>query len=200
MMRMDKKRIIVGISGADGVIIGVQLLSVLQSMPDVETFLVMSSSAQKNIELQCDMGVEDVRRLADHVFDENDLGASISSGSFKTDGMIIAPCSMKTLSGIAHGFEINLLIRAADVCLKEGRKVVLMPRETPLGITHINNLLSAAQAGCIIVPPMLTFYNEPRGLDDVIYHVLGKALGQFGITPPGLKVWRDNTDAEGGTM
>lgn len=198
--KMDKKRLIVGISGADGVIIGVQLLSLLRSMPDVETFLVMSRSAQKNIELQCDIGVEDVRHLADHVFDEDDLAASISSGSFKTEGMIIAPCSMKTLSGIAHGFEINLLIRAADVCLKEGRKVVLMPRETPLGMAHIKNLLLAAECGCIIVPPVLTFYNEPRNLDDVIYHVLGKALGQFGITPPGLKVWTENVNVKGGTM
>ena len=176
-------------SGADGAVLGVRLLSILRDLPDVETFLVMSESAKKNAAMECGIGADEIAGMADRAFDVDDLSAAISSGSFYIDGMIVAPCSMKTLSAIAHGFEINLLVRAADVCLKEGRKVVLMPREAPLAINHIKNMLSAAEAGCAIVPPMLTFYNRPESLDDMINHVLGKALAQFGITPPGFKPW-----------
>lgn len=186
---MANKRIIIGMSGADGAVLGVRLLSILRDLPDVETFLVMSESAKKNAAMECGIGADETAGMADRAFDVDDLSAAISSGSFYTDGMIVAPCSMKTLSAIAHGFEINLLVRAADVCLKEGRKVVLMPREAPLAINHIKNMLSAAEAGCAIVPPMLTFYNRPESLDDMINHVLGKALAQFGITPPGFKPW-----------
>ncbi len=186
---MANKRIIIGMSGADGAVLGVRLLSILRDLPDVETFLVMSESAKKNAAMECGIGADETAGMADRAFEVDDLSAAISSGSFYTDGMIVAPCSMKTLSAIAHGFEINLLVRAADVCLKEGRKVVLMPREAPLAINHIKNMLSAAEAGCAIVPPMLTFYNRPESLDDMINHVLGKALAQFGITPPGFKPW-----------
>ena len=186
---MANKRIIIGMSGADGAVLGVRLLSILRDLPDVETFLVMSESAKKNAAMECGIGADEIAGMADRAFDVDDLSAAISSGSFYTDGMIVAPCSMKTLSAIAHGFEINLLVRAADVCLKEGRKVVLMPREAPLAINHIKNMLSAAEAGCAIVPPMLTFYNRPESLDDMINHVLGKALAQFGITSPGFKPW-----------
>ena len=164
------KRIIVGISGADGVSLGVRLLGILRSMEGVETLLIMSRAAERNLALE-------------------GQPAPGASGSFPTDGMIVAPCSMKTLSAVAHGYTENLLVRAADVCLKEGRRVVLMPRETPLGIIHIKNMLAAAEAGCAIVPPMLTYYCRPESLDDAADHVLGKALMQFGLTPPGFRPW-----------
>ena len=117
------------------------------------------------------------------------MTAEVASGSFWTDGMIVAPCSMRTPAAGAHGYADNLLVRAADVCIKEGRRVVLMPRETPVSIIHIKNMLAAAEAGCAIVPPMLTFYNRPQEIGDIVDHVLGKALMQFGIIPPGFRPW-----------
>lgn len=128
--------------------------------------------------------------LADVCYPPEDLAAAISSGSFYTDGMIVAPCSMKTLSAIANGYSDSLLIRAADVCIKECRKVVLMPREMPLSRIHLRNMSLAAEAGCVIIPPMLTFYNGSKSVDDMINHALGKALMQFGIVPPGFQSWR----------
>ena len=133
---MSGKRIIVGISGADGVSLGVRLLSMLRGMEGVETLLIMSRAAERNLEIECRTAPEEVRALANRWYEPEDMAAEVSSGSFWTDGMIVAPCSMKTLAAIAHGYSENLLVRAADVCLKEGRKVVLMPRETPLGIIH----------------------------------------------------------------
>lgn len=186
---MSGKRIIVGISGADGVSLGLRLLRMLRGMEGVETLLIMSRAAERNFELECRTAPEAVRALADRWYEPEDMAAEVSSGSFWTDGMIVAPCSMKTLAAIAHGYSENLLVRAADVCLKEGRRVVLMPRETPLGVIHIKNMLAAAEAGCAIVPPMLTYYNRPGSLDDVADHVLGKALMQFGLIPPGFKPW-----------
>ncbi len=186
---MSGKRIIVGISGADGVSLGVRLLSMLRGMEGVETLLIMSRAAERNLEIECRTAPEEVRALANRWYEPEDMAAEVSSGSFWTDGMIVAPCSMKTLAAIAHGYSENLLVRAADVCLKEGRKVVLMPRETPLGIIHIKNMLAAAEAGCAIVPPMLTYYNRPESLDEVADHVLGKVLMQFGLIPPGFRPW-----------
>ena len=177
------KKIIVGISAADGVQIGVRLLTLLREIPDVETHLVMSRNADTNLRLELGMG-------RDVCYPPEDLAAAISSGSFYTDGMIVAPCSMKTLSAIANGYSDSLLIRAADVCIKECRKVVLMPREMPLSRIHLRNMSLAAEAGCVIVPPMLTFYNGSKSVDDMINHALGKALMQFGIVPPGFQSWR----------
>ena len=130
--------------------------------------------------------------LADAVYDPGDMAAAISSGSFVTDGMIVLPCSMKTLAGVVSGYTDNLLLRAADVCLKEGRRVVLCPREMPLGRVHLRNLLSASELGCVIVPPILTFYNAPQTLDDQIRHVVGKALLPFGIETDGFVPWKQS--------
>ena len=181
------KKIIVGISAADGVQIGVRLLTLLREIPDVETHLVMSRNADTNLRLELGMDRAAAEALADVCYLPEDLAAAISSGSFYTDGMIVAPCSMKTLSAIANGYSDSLLIRAADVCIKECRKVVLMPREMRI---HLRNMSLAAEAGCVIVPPMLTFYNGSKSVDDMINHALGKALMQFGIVPPGFQSWR----------
>ena len=183
------RKIIVGISGADGVCIGRRVLEVLRAEPDVETHLVLSRAAERNFQLECGVDAEEIRRLADVVYEPENMAADIASGSFVTDGMIAAPCSMKTLAGIAHGYADNLLVRAVDVCLKENRRVVLIPREMPLNLIHLRNLAAAAEAGCAIVPPMLTFYNRPDTIEEQINHVVGKALMQFGIIPACFRPW-----------
>lgn len=182
-------RIIVGISGATGVIMGYKLLKVLRAVPDCEIHLVLSEGAIKNFELETDISIEDVKALAHFAHDNRNLAAAISSGSFKTDGMIVLPCSMKSLSGIANGYADNLLVRAVDVCLKENRRVVIAPREMPLGKIHLKNMLLAADLGCTIIPPMLTFYNAPDNLDDQVTHVIGKILMQFGMDVKKFKAW-----------
>ena len=183
------KKLIVGISGADGVCIGRRVLEVLREEPGVETHLVMSRAAERNFRLEYGVDAQEIKALADVVYEPEDMAAKISSGSYLTDGMIVAPCSMKTLAGIAHGYADNLLVRAADVCLKENRRVVLIPREMPLGLIHLRNLTAAAEAGCAIVPPMLTFYNRPGTVARQVDHVVGKALMQFGIVPACFHPW-----------
>lgn len=182
-------RLIVGISGASGVEMGFRMLRWLSGIDYVETHLVMTTSAEKNFELETSVSPEEVKALASYAYDDANLGARIASGSFRTDGMIVVPCSMKSLSGIVNSFDAGLLIRAADVCLKEGRKVVLVPREMPLGNAHIENMLKAKQAGCAIVPPMLTFYNASATLAEQMDHVIGKVLMQFGIDLPAFRPW-----------
>jgi len=182
-------RLIVGISGASGVLMGYRLLQVLQQMENCETHLVISESAADNFEHEMGMDYHQIIALADHYHAIHNMAASISSGSFKTDGMIICPCSMKTLSAVANGFEVNLLIRAAGVCLKESRRVVLVPREMPMSSIHIRNMLTAATSGCVIVPPMLTFYNHAATLEAQVTHVLGKVLMQFGLDMPRFVPW-----------
>lgn len=188
-MNDPKKRIIVGISGASGVLMGYELLKALRAHPEVETHLVLSSGAKLNFSLETDLSPETVCALADFVYDEHDLAALISSGSFVTEGMIVIPCSMKTLAAIASGYSDNLLVRAADVCLKEGRKVVLVPRETPLSKIHLRNLQTAADAGCAIVPPMLTFYNGADSLQKQMDHIIGKVLLQFRLQSDRFVPW-----------
>lgn len=183
------KKLIIGISGADGVVLGVRLLEALRPMPDVETFLVMTEAAESNLRIECGTSPGAVKELADHVCGIREFTSPVASGSVETDGMIVIPCSMKTLAGIVHGYSDNLLLRAADVCLKERRELVLVPRETPLGRVHLRNLLAADELGCRIVPPMLTFYNEPERVDDMITHILGKVLRPFGIRLPGFRPW-----------
>lgn len=146
-------RIIVGITGATGVVMGCRLLAALRQFPQVETHLVVSHGAKVTLSLESDLSLDELYVLADVVHEDDNLGASISSGSFETDGMVIVPCSMKTLSAVAMGFAENLVVRAADVCLKEGRKVVLVPREMPFGKIHCRNMLTAAENGCVIIPP-----------------------------------------------
>lgn len=157
-------RIIVGMSGASGVIMGYYLLDALRQIPGLEIHLVATESARRTWDLETKLSFSELIKMAHVVHNETDMAASISSGSFVTDGMIVIPCSMKSLSAISTGYAGNLLVRAADVCLKEGRKVVLVPREMPLGKVHVRNLQTAADLGCVIIPPMLTFYNMPDSL------------------------------------
>ncbi len=183
------KRLIVGISGASGVIYGIRMLEVLQGMDDVETHLVMSRYARMNIEIETKHELQYVEDLADQVHSFGNQAASISSGSFKTSGMVIAPCSMKTLSGIVHSAADSLLVRAADVVLKERRRLVLMPREVPLHVGHCKLLYEAAQLGAVIAPPMPAFYNHPKTIDDLVNHSVGGVLDLFDIDPGILKRW-----------
>jgi 4-hydroxy-3-polyprenylbenzoate decarboxylase len=184
------KRLIIGLSGADGVSIGVRLLHILHGLPGVETHLVATPSAERNLLLEGCPPLAGLRELADFSYAADDMAAVIASGSFVTDGMIIAPCSMKTLAALASGYTDNLLQRAADVCLKEGRKVVLLPREMPLGRIHLRNMLTASECGCTIIPPVLTFYNKPRSVMDHVDHILGKALLSLGIAMPSFRPWQ----------
>ena len=181
-------RIIVGVSGASGVEMSLSLLRALRNA-SCETYLVVTEGARLTWSLETDIPIEELYNAADHVYAESDYAAVIASGSFVTDGMIVMPCSMKTLAGIANGFAENLLLRAADVCLKENRRVVLVPREIPLGRVHLRNMLSACELGCAIVPPMLTFYNGADSLQSQIDTVVGKVLMQFSIISENFKSW-----------
>ncbi|MBQ8918991.1 MAG: UbiX family flavin prenyltransferase [Acidaminococcaceae bacterium] len=182
-------RIIVGVTGASGVIMGYYLLQALKSCPDCEIHLVASKAALVTWKYETDMPFSALTSLADAVYEEDELTALIASGTFVTDGMIVLPCSMKTLAGIVCGYAENLLLRAADVCLKENRKVVLCPREMPLGRIHLHNMELAAQYGCTVIPPMLTFYNGAQTVEDQIHHVIGKILLQFGLPYARMKPW-----------
>jgi 4-hydroxy-3-polyprenylbenzoate decarboxylase len=183
-------RLIIGISGASGVIMGYEFLKALRSFPKCEKHLVITEGAAKNFACETKLKIEDVMALADYRHDNKNLAASISSGSFKTDGLVVIPCSMKTVAGIAAGFADNLLLRAADVCLKENRRVVIVPRETPLSRIHLRNIKEAADNGCIVIPPMLTFYNGADSVDKQIHHIIGKILMQFGIEYEKFKTWQ----------
>ena len=175
-------RIIVGITGASGVILGVDLLRALARHPDCETHLVMTDSARRTLAYETDIDPDQVIALADYSHPIGDMAASISSGSFRTEGMIVMPCSMKTLAGVVTGYTDNLLLRAVDVCLKERRRVVLVPRELPLSAVHLRNLTQAATDGCIIMPPMLTFYNRPETVQQMVNHLVGKVMAMFDLT------------------
>ncbi len=182
------KRLIVGISGASGIIYGVRVLQALKTLP-VETHLVMTRMAEVTLALETRMKVADVRRLADVAYPISDLAAAISSGSFRTIGMIVAPCSMRSLGEIAHGITSNLLTRAADVVLKERRRLVLVTRETPLHTIHLRNLVTVSELGAIVAPPMPAFYNKPKTLDDVIDHTVGRILDLFDLDTGKVKRW-----------
>ena len=183
------KKLIVGISGASGVIYGIRLLELLKIIDDVETHLVMSPNANLNIEIETSYKAEHVEGLADEVHGFRNQAASISSGSFKTDGMVVAPCSMKTLSAIVNSYADNLLSRAADVVLKERRRLVLMPRETPLHAGHCKLLYEAAQLGAVIMPPLPAFYNDPQTIDDLVNHSVGRVLDLFDLDAGIIKRW-----------
>ena len=170
-------------------IYGIRFLEILKTVAEVETHLVLTTSAKLNIAIETDWHISDVKALADHTHSIKDMAASISSGSFRTDGMIVAPCSMKTLSGIVHSYADNLLVRAADVVLKEKRRLVLMPRETPLHAGHCELLLKACHLGAIIAPPMPALYNKPQTIDDLINHSVGRVLDLFDIDPGIVKRW-----------
>ena len=182
-------RLIVAITGSSGAIYGIRLLEALRAVPKIEVHLVFSKSGKLTATLETGRKVKDIEKLAHHVHSDQDLAATIASGSFRTAGMIVAPCSMKTLSGIVHSYADNLVVRAADVVLKERRKLVLMPRETPLHVGHCRLLLQAAEMGAIIAPPMPAFYNKPRTLQDTVDHSVGRVLDLFDIDNRLVRRW-----------
>ena len=182
-------RLIIGISGSSGIIYGIRLLQVLHGIDDIETHLVMTGNAKMNIGIETDMAVPDVEALATEVHDFRNLAAKVSSGSFKTEGMIVAPCSMKTLSAIVNSYSDNLLTRAADVVLKERRRLVLLTRETPLHTGHCRLLLEASTMGAVIMPPVPAFYTHPKTVDDIVNHTAGRALDLFGIDTDLVRRW-----------
>lgn len=186
--KVNKMRLVVGISGATGSIYGIRLLEVLKKK-EIETHLILSSTAKEIIPEETPYSVEKVKALASNVYENEDLHAPISSGSFLTDGMIILPCSMKTLSGIAHSYNENLMLRAADVTLKERRRLILAVRETPLHQGHLELMLQATRLGAILLPPMPAFYFQPKSIDDLIHHTIGKILDLLGIEHSLYKRW-----------
>ncbi|GAB1332532.1 non-oxidative hydroxyarylic acid decarboxylases subunit B [Streptomyces sennicomposti] len=182
-------RLVVGMTGATGAVLGVRFLQTLAQLPDVETHLVLSRWARTTIELETGLSVDEVAALAHTVHRPEDQGATIASGSFRTDGMVILPCSMKTLAGIRAGYADGLVGRAADVILKERRPLVLVPRETPLSEIHLENMLALSRLGVRIVPPMPAFYNHPRSVDDIVDHIVARVLDQFDLPAPAAKRW-----------
>jgi 4-hydroxy-3-polyprenylbenzoate decarboxylase len=191
------QRLIVGISGASGVIYGVRLLQILQELP-VESHLILSKAADMTLSYESSKTASEVRALADVVHNEADLGAAPSSGSFQALGMVVAPCSIRSMSEIATGVTSTLLTRAADVALKERRRLVLMVRETPLHAGHLRNMLALAEMGAVIAPPVPAFYTRPESLDDMVDHTLGRVLDLFGIDSGHAKRWdRIHPNAKG---
>lgn len=183
------KRLIIGMSGSTGIIYGIRMLEILKQIDDIESHLVMTTTAKMNVAIETDVTVKDIEALADVVHSDKDLAASISSGSFKTAGMVVVPCAMKTLSGIVHSYSDSLVVRAADVILKEHRRLVIVPRETPLHLGHTKLLYEAAQLGAIIAPPMPAFYNDPKTIDDIVNHTVGRVFDLFEIDAGIVKRW-----------
>jgi 4-hydroxy-3-polyprenylbenzoate decarboxylase len=188
-MSGTKRRIVVGISGSSGPIYGIRTLEALRAAENTEIHLVLTEAACRTIQLETTCSLEEVLKLGHMVYENHDLAACISSGSYVTDGMIIAPCSMRTLGEIAHSISSNLLTRAADVHLKERRRLILLVRETPLHLGHLRNMVLAAEAGAIILPPIPAFYHRPTTIDDIINHSVGKALDLLSIPHQLFKRW-----------
>lgn len=180
-----KRRLVIGMTGATGAVYTVRLLQVLQSCPDVETHLVISPSGVLNIKYELDIGRHEIQALADQVHSFRDVGATLASGSFPTAGMVIVPCSMRTLAAVAHGLSDNLITRAADVTLKERRRLVMMVRETPFNLAHLRNMTAVTEMGGIIFPPMPAFYLRPNSIDDIVDHTVMRVLELFDIQVPG---------------
>lgn len=184
-----KKRLVVGMSGASGAILGIRLLERLKDIPDWETHLVISEGAIQTIAFETEYTLTQVEKLADKVYDIAGVGESIASGTFRTEGMVIIPCSMKTAAGIACGYSDNLLLRAADVTIKERRTLVVVPRESPLSTIHLRNMLTLAETGAFIMPPMVTYYHNPDSLEEMNNQIIGKILDKFGIEAAGYQRW-----------
>ncbi|MDR6817834.1 4-hydroxy-3-polyprenylbenzoate decarboxylase [Neorhizobium sp. 2083] len=191
------RRIIIAITGASGVIYGVRALQLLKKVEDVETHAVISPSAFRTATDEIEMSAEEIKGLADVLYNYKDIGAAISSGSFRTAGMLVAPCSVKTLSGIANCYNDELIVRAADVCLKERRRVVLLFRETPLHGGHIALMDQATRNGAIVMPPVPAFYSKPKTLDEMVTQTVGRALDLFDIHLPMVKRWKDGPGSPG---
>ncbi|MBP1157251.1 MULTISPECIES: UbiX family flavin prenyltransferase [unclassified Paenibacillus] len=181
-------KIIVGITGGSGAIYGIRMLEALKEL-GAETHLIISEWGEKTIQMETSYSLQQVKEMADVYHSIKNQAASISSGSFRVDGMIIAPCSMKTLAGIASGLASDLISRSADVMLKERKKLILLTRESPLNLIHIRNMETAILAGAMIFPPMPAFYNKPQTLDDIVNHTVGRVLDQFGYDPEWVKRW-----------
>ena len=181
-------KIVVGISGSSGVIYGIRFLQALSKLK-IETHLVLSKWAKKNIEIETDEHIEEILKTANYSYDETNMAAAISSGSFRTNGMAIIPCSMKTMSSIANGYDDNLISRAASVTIKENRRLVIVPRETPLSKIHISNMLKLSEIGVVILPAMPGFYHRPNTIEDLIAHIIGKTLDQFEIKNSSFTRW-----------
>lgn len=190
------KRLIIGMSGSSGAIYGVRLLEILSDLPDIETHLVMSDSAKLNLSIETDYSLSKVLSLAGEVHDLKNVAASISSGSFKTMGMVVAPCSMKTLSGIVNSYSDNLLLRAADVVLKERRRLTLLVRESPLHTGHCKLLYEASMLNAVIVPPVPAFYSKPKTIEDIIDHTVGRLLDLYDIEAGVVNRWPGTKDSE----
>lgn len=189
-------RLVVAITGASGAIYGIRALEALQLIPEIETHLIISAGARTTIQHETGRRIDEVKNLADVVHSPGNLGASISSGSYRTLGMLVAPCSIKTLSAVANSYADNLISRAADVVLKEQRKLVLLVRETPMHLGHLRLMTQAAECGAVIMPPVPAFYQKPATLDDVVSHTIGRALDQFGIEPSFIRRWSDSSLSE----
>ena len=182
-------KLIIAITGASGAIFGIRLLEILQQMDNIETHLVISKAANITIKTETNYQLADIKKMADTYYNAEDISASIASGSFKTDGMIVAPCSIKTMSAIANSYGDNLISRAADVILKEKRKLVLLLRETPFHLIHLRNMAAVVENGGIIYPPVPAFYNNPKTIDDIINHTIYRVLDLFDIDNDKLKRW-----------
>jgi 4-hydroxy-3-polyprenylbenzoate decarboxylase len=181
-------KLIVGMTGATGAVLGIRCLQALRSL-QVETHLVLSQWARATIEMETGYSVRDVHALADHVYGVRDQAAPISSGSFRTDGMLIVPCSMKTLAAVRAGYGESLIARAADVTLKERKPLVLVPRETPLSVIHLENMLALARMGVVMAPPVPAFYHRPASVADIVDHTVARVLDQLGLELPGVSRW-----------
>ncbi len=194
------KRLVVAITGASGVIYGIRALQMLRETPEVESHAIVTGSAAQTIVAETDWTPGAVRALADHVHSPRDIGATLSSGSFVTGGMLVAPCSIKTLSGIAHSYNDELVVRAADVCLKERRRVVLLLRETPLHAGHIELMAQATRNGAILMPPVPAFYHRPASVADIVDQTVARALALFDVAVPALKRWDGRGGEPGGDL
>ncbi len=183
-------RLVIGITGASGAIYGLRLLEVLHRRPDVETFLIVSDAAALTLPLETGYTLEAIRALATHCFADHDLAAPIASGSFRTDGMVVAPCSIKTLSALANSYSDTLIARAGDVSLKERRRLVLLVRETPLHAGHLRLMLTLAELGAVILPPLPAFYSRPATVDDIVNHTVGRTLDQLGLQHDLYRPWQ----------
>lgn len=184
-MTMAVRRLVVGVTGATGSLYAIRLLQALRDVPDVETHLVVSAAGVLNVKHELDMTREQVQALADHVYSVRDIGATLASGAFATAGMVIVPCSMRTLAAVAHGLSDNLITRAADVTLKERRRLVMMVRETPYNLAHLRNMTAVTEMGGIVFPPLPAFYFRPASIEEMVDQTIARVLGMFDIHVPG---------------
>lgn len=200
MRTLEKRRVVIGMTGATGAIYGIRLLELLREHSDCSRHLIISPWAEETITYETGYTVPQVRSLADEVYDVRDLAAPVSSGSFQTLGMVVLPCSMKTLSAIAHGYDDNLIVRAADVTIKEGRPLVLCPRESPLSAIHLENMLKLSRLGVKLVPPMPNFYQHPATIDDLVRYQVIRTLDQLGLHLENAGRWGEGGDYSGSTI